>query len=119
MKAIYNYTKQNAIEDGSQVDITNHTLTKEAGFTIPVYLTKSVYKIIEVPEDTIPYQDFEGRLWDLLIMASRQFRVFQNDKHLVPFKTIFEISRNKRKTIQFWLVFNEYEGFTIMLPEEY
>ncbi len=52
-------------------------------------------------------------------MAASAFRVFREDRHLVPFRVIYRTAACKSMTAELWLVFNEHEGFTIMLPEEY
>jgi len=116
---IYSYSREQAIEDGVLVDISNDELTKNAGFKVPVCLTRAVFSLCEVPEGLEGLQDFKGRLWDVLWMAVNAFRTFKEDKHLVPFKVIFQTAPKQRKTLELWLCFNEYEGFTIMLPEDY
>lgn len=119
MEPIYSYTRQQAIEDGILVDITNTKEAKEAGFKIPVALTRSVYDLVEVPKNLEDMQDFTGRLWDVCFMATTAFRLAK-DKELVPFKVLFLMKRNEPpKTVKLWLVFNAREGFTIMKPEDY
>ena len=127
-KVIYSYSRQQAIEDGVLVDISDQPETKEAGFRVPVCLTIGVFTLVEVPlgpdGEPISGQDFKGRLWDLLNMALFYFRAFTGDKHLVPFKVIFQTGAYKtgrpiQETFTLWLCFNEAEGFTIMKPEEY
>jgi len=116
---ISSYTREQAIEDGVLVDISDSELTKNAGFKVPVCLTSAVYALCEVPKGLEGCQDFNGRLWDVLWMAVNAFKTFKEDKHLVPFKVIFQTGLKQRKTVTLWLCFNEAEGFTIMLPEDY
>jgi hypothetical protein len=116
---IYSYSRKQAIEDGLLVDISELELTKNAGFKVPVCLTQNVYGLCQVPEGLEGYQDFNGRLWDVLWMGILAFKSFKEDKHLVPFDVIFQVKPNEQKTVKLWLCFNEYEGFTIMLPEDY
>jgi hypothetical protein len=60
------YTRQQAIEDGVLVDVSE--MAREAGFTIPVALTSGVfYECVQWPEDD-GTQDEAGRLWDVLMM---------------------------------------------------
>ena len=118
MEIISTYTRQQAIEDGQLFDITKTAEAKEAGFKIPICTTSGVYELIKVPKGLEGIQDFKGRLWDLCFMAVQAFKK-ASDKYLVPFKVIFTNEKRKQKTYTLWLCFNEHEGFTIMLPEEY
>ena len=68
---IYAYTRRQAIEDGVLVDATE--LAKEAGFSVPVALTRQAWaEFVTVPEG-VSGQDEKGRLWDVLVML--RFRV--------------------------------------------
>ena len=116
---ISTYTRKEAVEDGSLVDVSETSEAKEAGFKVPVCLTAGVHALVEVPEALKGIQDYRGRLWDTLYMAASAFRAFKDDKHLVPFRVIYQTAACKSMTAQLWLVFNEHEGFTIMLPDEY
>ena len=65
---IFAYTRQQAIADGVLVDVT--TTASEAGFTIPVAVTRTVWtRLIALPEGYRGFQDEAGRLWDVLHMA--------------------------------------------------
>ena len=62
------YTRAQAIEDGILVDVSE--TAREAGFTIPVALTRSVWnRLVAIPEGYRGFQDERGRLWDVLWMA--------------------------------------------------
>lgn len=133
---IYAYTRQQAIDDGVLIDISDLPMTKEAGYKIPVVLTKGVYSLVLVPKGLEGEQDFNGRLWDVLYMSVIAIKSCKQ-RHpgnaeekcgLVPFKVIFQMSTEeeiketkglKYETVKLWLVFNAHEGFTIMKPEEY
>jgi hypothetical protein len=66
MEQIYGYSRAQAIEDGELVDVT--TTAKEAGFTVPVAVTRAVWVgAVKVPEG-VRLQDEAGRLWDILWM---------------------------------------------------
>ncbi len=66
-KPVYSYTRAQAIEDGVLVDVSS--LAKEAGFTAPVAMTRTVWdSYVEVPPKT-EGQDEKGRLWDILWMC--------------------------------------------------
>jgi hypothetical protein len=69
---IYSYTRAQAIDDGVLVDAT--LLAKEAGFRLPVALTRTVWeKCVTVPP-AVDWQDETGRLWDVLTMLRYAIR---------------------------------------------
>lgn len=60
------YTRAQALEDGTLVDAG--PMAREAGFTIPVALSREVWtRFVEVPQGVVG-QDEAGRLWDILSM---------------------------------------------------
>ena len=62
------YTRAQAIEDGILVDVSK--TAREAGFKIPVAVTRSVWdRLVALPEGYLGFQDESGRLWDVLWMA--------------------------------------------------
>ena len=62
------YTRAQAIEDGILVDVSE--TAREAGFTIPVAVTRAVWdRLVALPERYQGFQDERGRLWDVLWMA--------------------------------------------------
>ena len=63
---IYRYTRADALRDGVLVDVSDFAL--EAGFAIPVAITRAAYDSYIVPSDSLRSdgQSTEGRLWDLL-----------------------------------------------------
>ncbi len=62
------YTRAQAIKDGILVDVSD--TAREAGFTIPVAITRAVWnRLIALPEGYQGFQDERGRLWDVLWMA--------------------------------------------------
>lgn len=69
---IHSYTRQQAIEDGVLVDVTE--TAHEAGFCYPVALTATVFgTYVEAPA-SVPGQDAAGRLWDILWMLRHAIR---------------------------------------------
>lgn len=86
---IYRYTRADAIEDGTLVDVT--TVAKEAGFRVPVALTAAAWGncVSWSPEDNTGsiYQDQSGRLWDVLWMA-RLSAQGQKDAESVSFAVL-------------------------------
>jgi hypothetical protein len=115
---IYSYTRQQAIEDGLLVDVSNTPEAKEVGFKAPVCLTRGVYALVEVPAGFERIQDLKGRLWDTLFVAAMAFRASE-DKYFVSFEVSYLVAPERREVKKLRLLFNEAEGFTILLPEEY
>ncbi len=68
---IHTYTRQNAIDDGVLIDVTETAI--EAGIKFPFVVTRAVWdKHIEWTQDDTErqsYQDQSGRLWDIVWMA--------------------------------------------------
>ncbi|MFK5892639.1 MAG: hypothetical protein QM504_05415 [Pseudomonadota bacterium] len=66
------YTRKTAISDGVLVDISE--IAKEAGFKLPVALTRTVWNDCVEWDDKDSkrqiHQDQEGRLWDIVYMAA-------------------------------------------------
>lgn len=72
MNIIASYTRAEAIEDGVLIDVSD--TAKEAGFKVPVAITKNVWvDCVQWTEETESrkdaIQDEEGRLWDVLLVA--------------------------------------------------
>lgn len=68
---IYSYTRKQAIEDGEQV-LLDAKLTKEAGYKYPVYVTRSVWNLVEMAASNKKHcNDLQGVLWDILWMSIR------------------------------------------------
>jgi hypothetical protein len=76
-EVIYSYSRAQALEDGVLINCTE--LAKEAGFVIPVALTQALHATIgDIPEPYSQWQDYTGRLWDLLWMTRCAVRAKQN-----------------------------------------
>jgi hypothetical protein len=86
---IYAYTRAMALGDGYLIDISD--TAREAGFKIPVAVTREVWdRYIEWDNDDSErqsYQDQSGRLWDVCWMA--RHGVSGTKKH--ESQTLFEL----------------------------
>jgi hypothetical protein len=72
VEVISAYTRAQAIADGELVDVSE--LARQAGFRIPVALTRAVWeRYVKVPAG-VTCQDETGRLWDILWMLSYAIR---------------------------------------------
>lgn len=88
---IFAYTRAQAIDDGVLVDVSE--MAREAGFRYPVALTAAVWQAYVAVPEAVPWQDENGRLWDILTVlrvacsrypetAELRFSVLvQNDSH--------------------------------------
>lgn len=85
---IHIYTRKQAIEDGDLVDVSK--LAEEAGFKIPVAVSRAVWADCIVPSeiDRSSGQSEDGRLWDLLFMLRVEIRKGGNGS-TVYFKVAF------------------------------
>jgi hypothetical protein len=95
---IYSYSREEAINDGVLVDVTN--TAKEAGFICSVALTQSVNEAInEIPKG-FEWQDEKGRLWDLINILFYSVR-FNKNKSIITFKVLMPhcFYNNKGKKI--------------------
>lgn len=75
---IHTHTRAQLIEDCDLIDVTE--TAKEAGFTVPVALSRAVWAdCVEWTEETdkrkATIQDESGRLWDVVYMARLAARV--------------------------------------------
>ncbi|MFH1368855.1 MAG: DUF6573 family protein [Elusimicrobiota bacterium] len=118
MDIISVYTKKEAVEDGSQMLVSD--LAKEQGFNVPVYITSGVVEYCNPPEGLEGVQDFKGRLWDVLTLARMEaLRMKKEEDYFGKFTVSFLMKNEVTNDVSLFIVFNEHEGFTIMLPDEY
>jgi hypothetical protein len=82
---IYAYTRAQAIEDGELVDVSE--VAREAGFTLPVAVTRSVWDRYiswsDADTDRQSYQDESGRLWDVVSMLRMAIGSRRNESVLL------------------------------------
>jgi len=69
---VYTYTRAQAVADGIQVEVTK--TAAEAGISIPVFLTRTVYESYVTVPPGVSCQDEAGRLWDILWMLRHAIR---------------------------------------------
>jgi DNA repair protein RadC len=66
---IYTYTREQALADGVLVDVSK--MAREAGFKFPTAVTADLHARLEINDAEISWgQSYDGRLWDVLWMAS-------------------------------------------------
>lgn len=98
-EVIHAYTRAQGIADGELVDVSE--TAREAGFRFPVALTRAVWAdCVEWSESDAKrqsrtHQDKNGRLWDVLFMASRAVKLAQRGRDRVLY-TIARVPRGGR-----------------------
>lgn len=103
-ETICSYTREQAIEDGELVDVTEWASAEKGfhgGFTIPVALTRSAWAAIEmIPTALEGIADVRGRAHDVLWMASLATRR-TNGESRVGFKVILPSkgTRTRNRTL--------------------
>ncbi len=120
------YTREQAIEDGNLVDLSQFSETQEAGFSVPVAMTSGAWSWVN-PDRMPSCQDFHGRLWDVFTM----FRDMVRRLHGRPmdramFSVLFSggpgLRGMQRRRVDFVVVCgpgdNAEPVITIMLPGE-
>lgn len=116
---IYSYTREQAIEDGVLIDVSE--MAREAGVKHPVAVTYTLwYGYIEPdPDAKFLGQSIEGRLWDVLWMF--RVKAFVSVDSQFQFKVYF-IMRKELKLAELKAVCGPGDNLepviTIMLPEE-
>lgn len=120
-EVIHSYSRAQAIDDGVLVDVS--TVAREAGFRVPVAITRTAWiAYVEVPTEKLKGegQSEEGRLWDVLWMASLEARRDKNRDHCL-FSLRVRLKEGLRR-VQLQLHIgpgdNAEPVATIMLPEE-
>ncbi len=116
---IHPYSRREALEEGALIDVTS--TAREAGFLIPVALTRAVWvRYVAVPPKVVA-QDEPGRLWDILWMASLAARR-NRDASVVCFTvSVRNDNRQPRPRRLKAVVGSGDDGepvITILLPEE-
>jgi hypothetical protein len=119
-EVIYSYTRQDMINDGELVDVTE--TAKEAGFKIPVGITRTVYEGYIVPseEDNGQGQCEKGRLWDTLTLLF--FGAKSNPRQQMfqyPITYVIE-GKEQLKTLKAMIHPGDHHEpvLTVMLPSE-
>lgn len=133
---IHSYTRVQAIEDGVLVEAPAE-LAREAGFTVPLAVTRRVFDLIDPNEAEVEYgQDPTGRWWDFLMTLRYTIKAPRPegaDPTVRAFQTIFVVKREefadrrghlaiRRKTFTFKCVSGPGDDgehvLTVMFPDE-
>ena len=116
---IHQYTRGEAIADGVLIDVS--TTAQEAGIRFPTAVTAAVWaECIAVPS-SVPWQDEQGRLWDVLTML--RYAIKQSDGgSRIDFSVLVQNQPERDETMQLYALChggdNAEPVITIMLPHE-
>ena len=94
-EVIFSYTRAQAIADRVLIDVTPTAL--EAGFRFPVAATAALMASIETIPQQYSHEDTEGRLWDVLWMASLAARRAKPGCSRIAFELILHIEGTRRQ----------------------
>lgn len=120
-EVVYAYTRKQAIEDGVLVDVSE--MAREAGFTIPVAVTRGVWADYIVPDPRARQwgQSESGRLWDTLYMGRLAARAGRG-RDTIFYRLYFIMKEKQRRLITLKIKIHPGDAgepvITIMKPEE-
>ena len=121
MPIISSYTRQQAIEDGMLIDLSEWG--KETGFVFPVACTATVWdQCIEPPEAVKGCQDVRGRAHDLLWMLFLAIRRSGDGADRLTFKVRLLQQPGRHQLVKFKSVCGPGDAgepvITITMPNE-
>lgn len=119
-EVIYTYTRQQAIEDGLLIDVSQ--TAREAGFKYPVAVTQAVWTELITPDeaDRTQGQSETGRLWDVLWMCYLAARRSRAQSQIMF--SVEAVRDNHRETVKLKALCHPGDRgepvVTIVLPDE-
>lgn len=122
MEYIHTYSREDALNDGFLIDVTE--LAKEAGFKVPAAITLLAYEGgVRVDEDDKnDGQDETGRLWDILNVLGYMIRTSKDTIDNCILFAVVKRQHNKNVSITYKAIMGPGDNMepvlTIMLPEE-
>lgn len=123
------YTRTQALADGELVDVTDADVTRDAGFRVPVAVTRTVWAWVK-PDRMPSCQDWCGRLWDVYTMLRYTMQhgaqpSFGRYRFSVLFRGGPGLRGGQRRRVEFLAILDPDasnrgadQNMTIMLPEE-
>ena len=118
------YTRQDAINDGIFIDITE--TAKEAGIKYPTAVTSNLYHTYINPDPMPSGQDESGRLWDVLwmLVCAIKGMIGKTEGNMTIYPVSFYDGQRQRE-VTIWAVCEPTSptdpapAINIMLPEDY
>ncbi|MDD5394838.1 MAG: hypothetical protein PHE17_17610 [Thiothrix sp.] len=132
-EVMHTYPRAQAIEDGDLVDVSDTSEAHEAGFRVPVALTRAVWnRFVEWDNDEVAAvqrrlgQSTAGRLWDVLYMARYGISIAPKNQGGTLLYELYAIPRDGRSVNARKINLKLHSGggdngehvITIMLPDE-
>jgi len=117
--SIISYTADDAMRDGILFDVG--PIAKEAGFLLPVRITSGLKSLLTPEQEATHHgQSYEGRLWDVLMVARFAIGANKNER-LVSFDVHVYNTPTDQRSYNLWVVLDQTSdsAIHIMLPEEY
>jgi hypothetical protein len=127
------YSRAQAIDDGELVDVSDSSEAREAGFRVPVALTRAVWdRFVEWDNDEVAAvqrrlgQSTAGRLWDVLYMARHGINTAPRNQGGTLLYELYAIPRDGHSAHPRRIKLKLHSGggdngehvITIMLPDE-
>ena len=117
---IFGYSRAQAIADGVLVDVSE--TAKEAGFRLPVALTRAVWdSYVAVPKGVVA-QDEAGRLWDIVWMCRSAISRLNQEGPQILFQLYVRNDNRRPRSVTLKAVCGPGDAgepvLTIMRPEE-
>ena len=126
-EVIYSYSRSQALEDGVLVDVSQ--MASEAGFRYPTAITADLHARITLNErEKALGQSYEGRLWDVVFLASFAARQTGTQDRCSFEASLFEAEaapphRTHRRTLSLWMMVGPGDQgepvITIGFPENF
>lgn len=119
---IYSYTRTEALNDGVLIDVSK--LATEAGFIIPVAVTRALYYQHLTPNDNLKRigQSLDGRAWDMLYLLHVQIVQSKSEEQTTFFSVIFLTEQKVSQKVRLKAVIDGGDDgnpvVTIMLEDE-
>ena len=88
-EVIFSYTRAQAIADRALIDVT--PTAAEAGFRFPTAVAGGLMGAIETIPPQYSHEDLQGRLWDVLLIASLSARRAKPGCSRIAFEVILHI----------------------------
>jgi len=121
-EVIYAYTRSQAVADGVQVEVTK--TAREAGISIPVFLTRAVYDAYVTVPPNVTGQDEAGRLWDIVWMLRFAISRARGNSDRVPVALYVRNDNRAAKLVKLIATCGALDiddpapAITVMMPDE-
>ena len=121
-EVIHSYSRKQALEDGSLIDITEYARLN--GFKIPCAITASLWVYIGIsPELAEIGQSVAGRLKDVLFLLLMEIKRAGTDTDRIRYPVDFLVEPDRTETVEVYALVGPDDDMrpclTIGLPEDF